>query len=108
MLLIGGYDIDKDHQINKRDTSGKKVDDVAKEITRKKSYSIPELSFGGASDINPYEAVKTKNLLNRRKTCREQIKHWSQVLWNTEMMMLVQADEMRSAQGGIQSVNEPI
>ena len=53
---------------------------------------LSENEFGGSRQ-NPFEAVKTKSLISRRQTCREQIQHWSKVLRHTEAMMLVQAED---------------
>ena len=88
-----GYDIDKDHHIAKRRLSATNLTKVSMKISKD---GVATSQYGGSSDMNPFEAVKTKNLLNRRKTCREQVTHWSELLRNTEMMMLMQADDNRS------------
>jgi hypothetical protein len=46
----------------------------------------------GVSNTNPFEAAMTKNLLNRREICKEQIIHWNKTLRNTEAQMLMQDD----------------
>lgn len=91
LLLFQGYDIDKDQNnvLRRRKLSTVQIDEMNKVRT---GVSGSMESLYGVSMVNPYEAVKTKYLLNRRQICREQIIHWSTVLRSTEAMMLMQAD----------------
>lgn len=52
---------------------------------------LPEMKYG-VSSTNPFEAMKTKNLLNRREVCRDQATYWSGSLRHTEALMLMQAE----------------
>ena len=53
-------------------------------------------SIYGVSNLNPFEAVKTRNLLNRRQTCNEQVVHWTAMLRNTEALMLLEVEVKRT------------
>ena len=91
--LLLNYDIDRDHQFTKKQISISPKNSKA-EFQRQSSIlkMLSENEFGGSRQ-NPFEAVKTKSLISRRQTCREQIQHWSKVLRHTEAMMLVQAED---------------
>ena len=89
MLLLQGYDIDTHLHLSRKNTNVS-LNDTSQTLAQQ-SFSTKEVNFGGYN-INPYEAVKTKNLLNRRQTCKEQVTHWTGVLRQTEAEMLVQAE----------------
>ena len=84
VLLLFNYDIDKDLQIVKlvavRPERIQTLTSLA-EAPSEKRYGI--------SSKNPFDAVKSKNLITRRQVCKEQMVHWSAVLRHTEAMMLV-------------------
>lgn len=92
-LLLLNYDIDKDHNYFKKVHSVSPL--VSMSEFKKQSSLIRTLAdsqYGGSAQ-NPFEAVKSKNLITRRLVCKEQIVHWSQILRHTEAMMLVQAED---------------
>lgn len=91
--LLLNYDIDRDHQLTKKKIAVTPLNSKA-EFQRQSSIlkMLSENEYGGSRQ-NPFEAVKTKSLISRRQTCREQILHWSKVLRHTEAMMLVQAED---------------
>ena len=77
----------------------KRVNTVSPLVSRaefKKQSSIirtlADSQYGGSA-LNPFDAVKSKNLITRRQVCKEQMVHWSTVLRHTEAMMLVQAED---------------
>ena len=88
--LLGGYDIDSHLELIRK--SNPQITDTLHSVTHH-SGSQKDGYYGGNS-LNPFEAVKTKNLLNRRQTCNEQVVHWTYLLRKTEALMLVQ-DEVR-------------
>ena len=101
LLLVRGFDIDKDLVVTKRKGTFSKISATAtKDISKSSVFDEGKSSVRtsqkeplyGNSTINPFEAAKTKNLLNRRQTCRDQLTHWGNVLKNTEAMMLMQAE----------------
>ena len=87
--LLQGYDIDSGLILVKKPKRHLSIRTSDHDQTSK--VSIPGSPYGGAA-LNPYEAVKTKNLLNRRQTCSDQIAHWTGVLRHTEALMLIQAE----------------
>jgi hypothetical protein len=92
-LLLLNFDIDKTHQYVKRRNAVSPL--VSKAEFKKQSSIIRTLAdsqYGGSSQ-NPFEAVKSRNLITRRQVCKEQLTHWSKVLRHTEAMMLVQAED---------------
>ena len=91
--LLLNYDIDRDHQLTKKKIAVTPLNSKV-EFQRQSSIlkMLSENEYGGSRQ-NPFEAVKTKSLISRRQTCREQILHWSKVLRHTEAMMLVQAED---------------
>lgn len=87
-LLLFNYDIDKDLQIVKRASVR------PEKLQRVKSLlEVPSDMKFGTTSRNPFEVVKSKNLITRRQVCKDQISHWSKVLSHTEAMMLVVFDE---------------
>lgn len=86
--LVWGFDIDLhlDYARKNTITQGDTVHTV-----NQKSSSQKDDCYGGYTS-NPFEAVKTKNLLNRRQTCKEQVVHWTGLLRQTEALMLVQEE----------------
>ena len=86
--LVWGYDIDL-HLDYARKNTLMLVDTV--HTVNQKSSSQKDDSYGGYHS-NPFEAVKTKNLLNRRQTCKDQVVHWNGLLRQTEALMLVQEE----------------
>ena len=78
--LVWGYDIDL-HLDYARKNTLMLVDTV--HTVNQKSSSQKDDSYGGYHS-NPFEAVKTKNLLNRRQTCKDQVVHWNCLLRQTE------------------------
>lgn len=88
-ILLSGYDTNRDQQIVKR--LSKPSVAVILQMEEDVQFAATNC-YGGSSNINPFEAIKTKNLLSRRQTCREQLKHWSEVLRTTEALMLSQAE----------------
>jgi hypothetical protein len=110
VLLVQGYDYDVLLQLSKKKLRGTvyatgqsdsaKVGDDSKIDTLSELHStVPSEKKYGISNTNPFDAVKTKNLLNRREVCREQVTHWSGTLRHTEAMMLMQADNETTAAG---------
>ena len=87
--LIQNYDIDSGLVLTKMTTH--RSSEFSNDPTGN-SYLAGAGSMYGGSSINPFEAVKTKNYLNRRQTCNEQIAHWTRVLRHTEALMLIQAE----------------
>lgn len=85
-ILISGYDTNRDQQIVKR------IRKPSIAVIIQMDDDMLASRYGGSSNVNPFEAIRTKNLLSRRQTCREQLKHWSEVLRNTEALMLSQAE----------------
>lgn len=116
VLLVQGYDYDVLLQLSKKKLRGTVYatgqSDLAKVGDDSKIDSLLELPLTplgekkfGASNKNPFDAVKTKNLLNRREVCREQLTHWSGTLRHTEAMMLMQADNESTAAGRADQTN---
>ena len=89
ILLLQGYDIDSVLVLMRKPNRQLSVLSVANDQS---SNNYTQNSPYGGSALNPYEAVKTKNLLNRRQTCSEQITHWTDLLRHTEALMLIQAE----------------
>ena len=90
VLLLQNYDVDSHLHLRKRSSVFARSKWSSKENDR-----LPE-SVYGVSTMNPFEAVKSKNLLNRRQTCNEQVVHWTSVLRQTEALMLIQEDVRRT------------
>ena len=85
-ILMSGYDTNRDQQIVKQ------IRKPSIAVILHMEDDVQGIHYGGSSNVNPFEAIKTKNLLSRRQTCREQLKHWAEVLRNTEALMLSQAE----------------
>ena len=85
-ILMSGYDTNRDQQIVKQ------IRKPSIAVILHMEDDVQGTHYGGSSNVNPFEAIKTKNLLSRRQTCREQLKHWAEVLRNTEALMLSQAE----------------
>jgi hypothetical protein len=108
-LLLFNYDIDKDLQIIKRVAVRPE-----KAHTLTSSVEAPSEKRYGISSKNPFDAVKSKNLITRRQVCKEQMTHWSKVLRHTEAMMLVTFEDTNlnrpdaPARGAIYPTSVPV
>ena len=86
-MLLSGYDVNRDHQIIKRRPS---ISTASHGVTSSRSFG--DSQYGGSTYVHPVEAMKTRNLLTRKQTCEEQVKYWSDLLRNTEALMVSQAE----------------
>ena len=86
-MLLSGYDVNRDHQIIKRRSS---ISTASHGVTSGRSFG--DSQYGGSTYFHPVEAMKSRNLMTRKQTCEEQLKYWSDLLRNTEALMVSQAD----------------
>jgi hypothetical protein len=89
IFLLLNYDIDADHKFSKRINFVSPV--VCSTNSVAEAEPIPEDIYGGSAQ-DPFEAVKSRNLIIRRLVCKEQIAHWSKKHNHTEAMMLIADD----------------
>jgi hypothetical protein len=90
IFLLLNYDIDSDHRFRKRIDFVSPVVDSTNSVAE--AEPVPEDIFGGSAQ-DPFEAVKSRNLIIRRLVCKQQIAHWSMKHNYTEAMMLIADDE---------------
>lgn len=90
-MLLSGYDVSRDQQIVKRRSSTSIASQGVESIR-----FLGDNQYGGSSNVNPFEAIKTRNLLARKQTCEEQLRHWSEMLRNTEALMVSQAEMVKN------------
>jgi hypothetical protein len=75
ILLVQGYDYDVLLQLSKKGKRAAVSSTVQPTETPELSMTQPVEKKFGVSNLNPFDAVKTKNLLGRREVCREQVPH---------------------------------
>jgi hypothetical protein len=94
ILLLQGYDYDVRKVRRSKEfacATAQRSEREQSSQAQQPSQVLVEKKYS-ASNSNPFDAVKTKNLLGRREVCREQVSHWLGTLHHTEAMMLMQGD----------------